>query len=177
MSACCTTTRSTSRTSLRLHTTSIDDAEREALGARSPYNVVHIDLPAEADGRDRYENACFLLHHWLEEGVLRFDEEPSFYVYRMGYHDEDGHALQTAGVIGALELSEPGTKGVFPHEQTTPKAHSDRLDMLRSCRANLSAVWGLSLTSGLGALCRATRASRGAVDRRRRRAPSPVPGE
>ncbi len=131
----------------------IDDAEREALGARSPYNVVHIDLPAEADGRDRYENACFLLHQWLEEGVLRFDEEPSFYVYRMGYHDEAGHALQTAGVIGALELSEPGTKGVFPHEQTTPKAHSDRLEMLRSCRANLSAVWGLSLTSGLGALC------------------------
>ena len=56
-------------------------------------------------------------------------------------------------MIGALELSEPGTKGVFPHEQTTPKAHSDRLQMLRSCRANLSAVWGLSLTPGLGALC------------------------
>ena len=64
-----------------------------------------------------------------------------------------GTRLQTAGVIGALELSEPGTKGVFPHEQTTPKAHSDRLQMLRSCRANLSAVWGLSLTPGLGALC------------------------
>ena len=131
----------------------IDDAERELLGARSPWNVVHIDLPAEADGRDRYENACYLLHHWLDVEVLRTDDEPAFYVYRMGYHDEAGHALQTAGVIGALELSEPGTKGVFPHEQTTPKAHSDRLEMLRSCRANLSAVWGLSLTPGLGALC------------------------
>ena len=131
----------------------IDDAERAMLGDRSPWNVVHIDLPAEADGRDRYENACYLLHQWLEEGVLRTDDEPAFYVYRMGYHDEAGHALQTAGVIGALELSEPGTQGVFPHEQTTPKAHSDRLEMLRSCRANLSAVWGLSLTPGLGPLC------------------------
>ncbi|HMK10863.1 MAG TPA: DUF1015 domain-containing protein, partial [Acidimicrobiales bacterium] len=131
----------------------IDDAEREILGERSPWNVVHIDLPAEAEGRDRYENACFLLHRWLDEGVLLTDDEPAFYVYRMGYHDEAGHALQTAGVIGALELSEPGTKGVFPHEQTTPKAHSDRLEMLRSCRANLSAVWGLSLTGGFGALC------------------------
>ncbi len=131
----------------------IDETERAALGDQSPWNVVHIDLPAEAAGRDRYENACFLLHQWLDEGILRTDEEPAFYVYRMGYHDEAGHALQTAGVIGALELSDPGTKGVFPHEQTTPKAHSDRLQMLRSCRANLSAVWGLSLTPGLGALC------------------------
>ena len=131
----------------------IDETERAALGDRSPWNVVHIDLPAEATGRDRYENACFLLHQWLDEGILRTDEEPAFYVYRMGYHDEAGHALQTAGVIGTLELSDPGTKGVFPHEQTTPKAHSDRLQMLRSCRANLSTVWGLSLTAGLGALC------------------------
>jgi uncharacterized protein (DUF1015 family) len=131
----------------------IDDAERAMLGARSRWNVVHIDLPAEAEDRDRYENACYLLHEWLDEGVLRTDDEPAFYVYRMGYHDEAGHALQTAGVIGALELSEPGTNGVFPHEQTTPKAHSDRLQMLRSCRANLSSVWGLSLTPGLGALC------------------------
>jgi uncharacterized protein (DUF1015 family) len=90
----------------------IDDAEREMLGARSPWNVVHIDLPAEADGRDRYENACYLLHEWLDEGVLLTDEEPAFYVYRMGYHDEAGHALQTAGVIGALELTAPGTGGV-----------------------------------------------------------------
>ena len=75
----------------------IDDAERELLGARSPWNVVHIDLPAEANGRDRYENACHLLHHWLDEGVLLADDEPAFDVYRMGYHDEAGHALQTAG--------------------------------------------------------------------------------
>ncbi len=131
----------------------IDDDERATLGARSRWNVVHIDLPAEAEDRDRYENARYLLREWLDDGVLLTDDEPAFYVYRMGYHDEAGHALQTAGVIGALELSEPGTKGVFPHEQTTPKAHSDRLQMLRSCRANLSAVWGLSLTPGLGALC------------------------
>ena len=131
----------------------IDDDERAVLGARSPWNVVHIDLPAEEGGRDRYENACHLLHQWLDEGVLVTDDEPAFYVYRMGYHDEAGMAHQTSGVIGALELLAPGAGDIYPHEQTTPKAHSDRLQMLRSCRANLSAVWGLSLTPGLGALC------------------------
>jgi uncharacterized protein (DUF1015 family) len=51
-------------------------------------------------------------------------------------------------VIGALELSTPGTD-ILPHEHTTPKAKSDRLDLLRACRANLSAIWGLSLAKGL----------------------------
>ena len=108
----------------------IDDAEP---GRSAPVAMQRRARRPARRGRRRataYENACYLLHHWLDEGVLRTDDEPAFYVYRMGYHDEAGHALQTAGVIGALELSEPGTAGVFPHEQTTPKAHSDRLDML-----------------------------------------------
>jgi uncharacterized protein (DUF1015 family) len=33
------------------------------------------------------------------------------------------------------------------------KPKDDRLNLLRSCRANLSPVWGLSLAPGLGALC------------------------
>src|SRR3546814_9608371 len=62
--------------------------------------------------------------------------------------DDAGVERRTTGVIGALELSPPGTD-ILPHEHTTPKAKSDRLDLLRSCRANLSAIWGLSLATGL----------------------------
>ena len=36
-------------------------------------------------------------------------------------------------------------------ERTTPKAKSDRLDLTRATNANLSPVWGLSLTAGLTA--------------------------
>ena len=62
--------------------------------------------------------------------------------------DDAGVERRTTGVIGALELSPPGTD-ILPHEHTTKKAKSDRLDLLRSCRANLSAIWGLSLAKGL----------------------------
>jgi uncharacterized protein (DUF1015 family) len=41
---------------------------------------------------------------------------------------------------------------VLPHEHTTPKAKSDRLDLLRATTANLSPVWGLSLAVGLSKL-------------------------
>jgi uncharacterized protein (DUF1015 family) len=131
----------------------IDEAERAALAAQDPHQAVHLDLPVDEDGVDRYTVASRLLQDWRGEGVLVEDEEPSLYVYRMGYKDDTGRLRQTSGVIGALELAAPGTGGVLPHEQTTPKAKSDRLQLLRSCRANLSAVWGLSTAEGLSALC------------------------
>ena len=56
------------------------------------------------------------------------------------------------GVIGALEVVDEGAGGVLPHERTTPKASTDRLDLTRATRANLSPVWGLSLAAGLTGL-------------------------
>ncbi len=126
----------------------IDDRQRSELAGRDAHNAVRIDLPADEDGRDRYEVARSLLAGWRADGVLVTDTGPTFTIYRMAYRDDAGVARRTTGVIGALELSPPGTD-ILPHEHTTPKAKSDRLDMLRSCRANTSAIWGLSLAKGL----------------------------
>jgi uncharacterized protein (DUF1015 family) len=129
----------------------IDDDQRADLAGRSDRNAVRVDLPVDEDGVDRYQVACRLLHDWRRDGTLVTDPHPSFTVYRMSYVDDAGRPQRTTGVIGALELSPPGTD-ILPHEHTTPKAKSDRLDMLRSCRANLSAIWGLSLAKGLTGL-------------------------
>ncbi|MEO7372062.1 MAG: DUF1015 family protein, partial [Ilumatobacteraceae bacterium] len=51
--------------------------------------------------------------------------------------------------VGALEVVDEGDGGVLPHERTTPKAKTDRLDLTRATHCNLSPVWGLSLTAGL----------------------------
>lgn len=122
----------------------IDDAERDALVARHPHNVVRIDLPR--DGDDPYAAAGATLASWQRDGVLVTDA-PSLYPYRMTANGES-----TLGVIGALGLEPPGTGDVLPHEHTTPKAKSDRLDLLRGTVANLSPVWGLSLAHGLSKL-------------------------
>ena len=126
----------------------IDDVQRAELAARDPHNAVRIDLPIDEDGRDRYDVARSLLAAWRADGTLVDDDRPTFTVYRMAYRDDAGVARHTTGVIGALELSPPGTD-ILPHEHTTPKARSDRLDLLRASRANLSAIWGLSLAKGL----------------------------
>jgi uncharacterized protein (DUF1015 family) len=132
----------------------IDGEERARLAARSDSNAVLFDLPDEADGPGRYDAADSLLRDLQGRGVLLTDEAPSFYVYRMVYDDEQGRERHTTGVLGALQLSRPGEDGILPHEHTTPKAKSDRLDLLRSTRHNLSPIWGLSLAKGLTELCR-----------------------
>jgi uncharacterized protein (DUF1015 family) len=132
----------------------LNDAERDALLERDPHNVIAVDLPVApgAEGTDAdYERAATLFQQWQDEGVLITDE-PSFYAYRMGYTDDAGRPRQVAGIIGALELSPPDAGSVLPHEQTTPKAKTDRLRLYRATGANLSAVWGLTPAAGLGAL-------------------------
>ena len=132
----------------------ISPDDRAALVNRSEHNAVRIELPAEEEGRDRYEVAASLWESWRNEGVLATDPEPSFYAYRMDFTDDDGTPRQTLGVLGALELSKPGEAGILPHERTTTKDKADRLTIIRSCRANLSPIWGLSLAAGLSDLCR-----------------------
>ena len=127
----------------------IDPEQRAALAALDPHNVVRIDMPE--GGADPYAAAGEAFAAWQAEGVLVTDS-PSFYVYRMDTVDESGAPRHTTGVFGALELSKPGEGGILPHEHTTPKAKSDRLNLLRGARANLSAVWALSPAAGLTGL-------------------------
>ena len=128
----------------------ISPSDRVALIASAPANVVRIDLPVEGD--DPYGDAARLFNRWRTEGIFVDDSEPAFTVYRMEAPDENGIIRHTTGVIGAMELTRPGEGDILPHEFTTPKAKSDRLDLLRSTRSNLSAVWGLSPATGLTAL-------------------------
>ena len=124
----------------------VDAVERIRLAGRHLANAIHVELPVEdpRTGLDKYQSAAAYLARWIEEGVLQRDRAPVFYGYRMTVPDRS----TTTGVIGALGCDPAGTD-VLPHEQTMPKDTTDRLDLLRACRANLSPIWGLSLTPGL----------------------------
>jgi uncharacterized protein (DUF1015 family) len=132
----------------------ISPAEHRSLLARSPYNVVRLEMPddpAEARGDACYARARAVLERWKDVGALRRDPVPSFYGYRTSAPAGDRPAQHTVGVIGSLALGE----GVLPHEQTTPKARTDRRRLLEELRVNVSPIWGLTPTSGLAGLARA----------------------
>jgi uncharacterized protein (DUF1015 family) len=122
--------------------------ERAVLAARHRANAIHVELPVPdtRTGLDRYRSAAQIFATWRADGVLAPEAGPAFYAYRMTVPG----GRSTTGVIGALECEPPGGD-ILPHEQTIPKDKSDRLDLLRACRANLSPIWGLSLSRGLAA--------------------------
>jgi uncharacterized protein (DUF1015 family) len=128
----------------------ITPTERVHLASRHHANAVAVELP-ETDlsgGRDRYVVASDLFARWQKDGVLVAEREASLYPYRM----TDTAGRTTTGVLGALGLAEPGQEpDILPHEQTLPKPKSDRLDLLRATRANLSPIWGLSMAAGVTA--------------------------
>lgn len=130
----------------------VDPEALTTLEARSPFNVVHVDLPRDPGDTDRYTAAGRRFDEWLTGGVLRRDPEPGFYAYRMGYHDRNGQLRQIVGVLGALEVVAPGEGDVLPHEETQHKVRDDRLRLLEACRADLSPIWGLSMADGLTGL-------------------------
>jgi uncharacterized protein (DUF1015 family) len=121
----------------------ITEGERVALLDRSPYNVVRIELP-----NGQYAEAARLLQGWQARRALVRENEPALYGYRMSYVAPNGEPRHTLGVIGALVLEPPG-KGILPHENTTPKAKSDRLELIRATQANTSPIWCLSSETGL----------------------------
>ena len=125
----------------------LSDADVDSLEARSLHNIVRIDVPR--GGKDCYELAAKTMEAWLKEGILAVDEEPSFTIYRMRFTDSTGVRRDIAGALGGLEVVDLEAGGVLPHERTTAKASTDRLDLTRATAANLSPVWGLSLSHGL----------------------------
>ena len=122
--------------------------ERAVLAARHRANAIHVELPVPdtRTGLDRYRSAAQIFTTWRADGVIVPEAREVFYAYRMTVPS----GRSTTGVIGALECEPPGGD-ILPHEQTIPKDKSDRLDLLRACRANLSPIWGLSLSRGLAA--------------------------
>ena len=134
----------------------LNDNDRSKLVAQHEHNIVNVDLPiASSTQPDAYLAAAENLSGWIQSGVLVRDESPSFTLYRMQFRDTLGNQRNIVGVLGGLEVVDEGAGDVLPHERTTPKAKTDRLDLTRATDANLSPVWGLSLAPGLSELLKA----------------------
>lgn len=126
----------------------ISSNEEAFYSSRSPYNIIRLDIPREtAAGRDkegvRYKNAADLFNHWLREGILLRDDEPSVYPYDISYRRPDRSQHKRRGVICLVQLSPPGTGDVKPHELTIDSAVVDRFELTRQCRAQFSPVFSL----------------------------------
>ena len=120
---------------------------RATLAARSPCNMVHIDLPAPVTQANR------LLGDWLDQGVL-VRREGAYYLLatRFSLEAEPDLPVIRWSVFGGLRLSPWGTDGVFPLEGLpAPAREGDQepLRAIRATRAQLAPVFGVFDDPGL----------------------------
>jgi uncharacterized protein (DUF1015 family) len=118
----------------------IDSEQRAELEARSPYNVVRIDLPV---GDDPYAEAGRLLSAWRDQSVIVRDERPAFWALDQDYTGPDGQKRHRRGFLGRVRVEQYGAGRIRPHERTHPGPREDRLKLTRATRVNLSPIFSL----------------------------------
>jgi uncharacterized protein (DUF1015 family) len=121
----------------------IDHVQQERLYARSPYNIVRLEL---SRARDPYASAAATLADWRATAALARAPKPAFYYYTQRF-DHAGRVMVRNGLIARVRLEEFATGRILPHERTFPKAKEDRLLLLAATRVNISSIFGLYPTA------------------------------
>ena len=124
---------------------------------KSDYNAIRLEFPELAG--DRYQRAAITFQQWLKHGILQLDRVSSFYLHDHRF-EYLGEKMVRRGLMARVKL-EPWGSGIFPHEETSSKAKTDRLQLMRACRANFSPLFSLyqdseqKIASILSEACRA----------------------
>lgn len=121
---------------------------QQAYLARSPYNLVRVELgparPGDSARENVYTRAAGYMRDWIARGILARDAEPSLYPYFQEFlHPETGERLTRKGFIGLGPVVDYSEGIVFRHEQTLTGPKKDRLELLRAVRAHLGQIFML----------------------------------
>jgi len=119
----------------------ISAAEQQDFYRKSPYNIIRLEhgleLPDDTPQNNKYSRAATTLESWLRDGVLTAEEKPALYLHQH-YFRRQRHSFVRCNLLACVRLEEWERDIIKPHEFTRAAAKSDRLDLMRACRANLS---------------------------------------
>ena len=121
--------------------------QQAAYYARSPYNVIRVELGQNRPDDNSEENAHTRAHEylqaWQSQSVLIRDQQPSFYLVSTCYRTAEG-ILTRWGLIAQVGLEPFSDHGhILPHEQTFPAIKSERLGLMRASGMNTSPIFAL----------------------------------
>jgi uncharacterized protein (DUF1015 family) len=119
----------------------IDSNQRAELLARSPFNVVAVDLPQGEP--DPYATAEQTFKEWQSKGAVVRDSEPALWAHTQDYSGPDGVARTRQGFFCRVKIEGYGPGRVRPHERTHPGPKEDRLRLTRATKANISPIFSL----------------------------------
>ena len=113
----------------------------------NPHNIIHLELgkvyDTDTDENNRYTRARDCLSDWMEDGVLKREDSPAYYLYEEIFSLPDGSVKSLKGLISAVELVPFSEKVILPHEETLSKAKKDRFALMSETNANFSPIYFL----------------------------------
>jgi uncharacterized protein (DUF1015 family) len=118
----------------------ITPEERERLSRRSPHNIVHLILNREPNP---YEEVARLFEQWQADGVFIHSDRPALYFLSHRFSLNDGEEVERLGFIALTRIEDSSEGAIHPHESTLEAPMKDRLQIIRSCQANLSSIFSL----------------------------------
>ena len=125
----------------------VDAALQSRLHARSPHNIVRIDLgittPSDNDCENRYTRAAAQLADWKAQGILARDTRPTMTFVEEKFTGPDGRTRTRHGFLALLRLHDFGEGVVFPHERTLSGPKEDRFRLVQATGMSLSPVFML----------------------------------
>ena len=124
----------------------LDQADKDALLAKSPHNIVAVDLPhlppKSAGPIEVYEKAAQTLQAWLSAGRLVREDQPALYLYHQTF-EYAGKQYTRKKFFARIKLQPFSDGVVLPHERTFGGPKEDRLALMKTTQCNVSPVFGL----------------------------------
>ena len=124
----------------------ISSAEQQDLYRKNPYNVIRLEYglasPGDTEEDSRYTRAAAALEEWSRKNILKQGKEPAFYVYEMEF-TVSGSVKKLRGFIGLVRIEDYDSGVVMPHETTLSGPKTDRLNLLRACKASFSQIFSI----------------------------------
>lgn len=125
-------------------------ADKQALLAKSPDNIVAVDLPhvppKEVGPDEEYQAAAAKLRQLQEAGVLVRDARPALYAYAQTYTWAGREYTRRALMCGVRAT--PFYQAIWPHEHTFAGPKADRLRLTERTGTQLSPIFGFYEDTG-----------------------------
>lgn len=127
----------------------LDAAGKAALLAKSPDNIVGIDLPhtpaKQLGPKEAYASAAAALSSLISRGTLSRPDAPAIFAYRQTT-TTNGVTQARKGMAVCVDAVPFGARkggGILPHEETFSGPKEDRMALMKATRTQLSPIFGL----------------------------------
>jgi len=129
----------------------ISPQEQEQFYNRHPKNVIRLILGRiredDTPQDNRYTRAAGFFERWRDEKTLVRDETPALYLTAVDFSVNEVPYTRY-GLIAKVGLEPFEKKIILPHERTFSKVKSERLELMKTCKANFSPIFGLYTDTG-----------------------------